>query len=321
MLCLGVLVSGAWLAAPRRRDVAPADRPPGAEAWTPSGGVGRVVFDSDRGGTFGLYSMRPDGSDVRPLVDGPLAEIYPDPSPDGRWIVYAKAGSAGKGAESEVWLCRRDGSSPRRLAENGTFPTFSADGQTVYFERDRRRVMAVGADGKGEREIFPAGHEGFAGRALVKPRISPDGRWVAAVSDKGGRWNTWAVELASGRAVHVGAGCEPAWFPDSRRIAWVRERGARQGTGIFVFDRETATARELQDAGPPLGHEYFPTVSRDGRYLLWGACPEGQHAHDDSAYQVFIRELDSGRFARLTVDGADNRWPKILPDVEAKRVQ
>jgi Tol biopolymer transport system component len=280
----------------------------------PRGVAGRVLFDSDRGGTFGLYTMKPDGTDARCLLDGPMAEIYPDPSPDGRWIAFAKATSAGKGAVSEVWICRSDGSGARRLSGDGTFPTFSGDGKTVYFERDRKKVMAVGVDGGGEREIFPAGRPAFARYAVVKPRVSPDGRWVAAISDRGGRWNTWAAELASGRETHVGAGCEPAWFPDSRRVAWVRKQGVRQGSGLFVKDVLTGATEELQDAGPPLGHEYFPTVSRDGRFLLWSACPEGQHGHEGSDYQVFIRDLAGGGAVRLTYDAANNRWPKILPD-------
>jgi len=273
---------------------------------------GRVVFGSNRGRGFGIFSMKADGSDIRVLVDSDVSDIYPDPSPDGRWIAFAKAKSPHRLAPSEIWICSRDGTGARKVADDGTFPTFSADGGTIYFERGRNTVMAVDTDGTGEREVFPGKHKGFSGHKVVKPRVSPDGKWVAFISDRKGRWNTWAVKLSSGEAVHVGHGCEPAWFPDSRSVTWVKGKPARQGSGLYTYDLETGAISELHDDGPPLGHEYFPTVSRDGRFLLWGACPEGQHDHSTSNYQVFVKDLTKGIVKRLTFDTANNRWPKIL---------
>jgi Tol biopolymer transport system component len=274
---------------------------------------GRILFDSNRGGSFGIFSMNADGSDTRVVVDGERAEIYPDPSPDGRWIAFARALSPHRLAPSEVWVCRPDGSEARRVAENGTFPTFSSDGRTLYFERERKRVMAIGLGGGREREVFPCGHKDFVGHRVVKPRVSPDGTRVAFISSRGGGWNTWIADLETGRAFHVGEGCEPVWFPDGRRLVWVKAKGVRQGSGLYVRDLENDTVEDVQDDGPPLGHEYFPSISGDGRFLLWAACPEGQHAHATSNYQIFVRDLVSGRVARLTTDTANNRWPKILP--------
>jgi len=280
---------------------------------------GLIVFDSNRGGTFGIFGMRPDGSDIRPIVDSGMTEIYPDPSPDGRWIAFARAKSPHRLAPSQVLVCRPDGSHERILSEDGTFPTFSSDGKTVYFERNRRIVMAVGIDGGDEREIFPGENESFGNYRAVKPRVSPDGSAVAFISDKKGRWNSWMVELASGNALHLGKGCEPAWFPGGKRLVWVKGSGTRQGSGMYAFDRKTGKSAEFHDDGPPFGHEYFPTLSRDGRLLLWGACPEGQHAHETSNYQLFAKDLAKGTVSRLTCDPFCNRWPKILaPEVNTE---
>lgn len=295
---------------------AAADGPPDPAALRAATAAmrGRIVFDSSRGNGFGVFSMRPDGTDIRALFDAETSDIFPDPSPDGRLIVFARAMSPHRNAPSAVWICRRDGSGAKKLADDGTFPTFAADGRTVYFERNRKKVMAADVEGRNEREVFPGADQAFASHAVVKPRVSPDGRFAAFISDRKGRWNTWVAELGTAEAMHLGAGCEPAWFPDSRRVAWVRERGARQGAGLFVRDPRGGEASELHDAGPPLGHEYFPTVSRDGRFLLWSACPEGQHAHESANYQIFAKDLASGAVARLTRDAYCNRWPKLLPD-------
>ncbi|NQT92359.1 MAG: flippase-like domain-containing protein [Lentisphaerae bacterium] len=272
-----------------------------------------VVFDSNRGGTFGIHILSKKDGVIRTVCDTAMTEIYPDPSPDGALIVFARAKSPHRLAPSEIWVCGIDGSGERKVADNGTFPTFGRGGDTVYFERDRRKVMAVDLDGSNERQVFPRGGEEFARHRIVKPRVSPDGRWVAFISDRKGAWNTWIGDLETGESRHVAHGCEPAWFPGSTRLAWIRQEGVRQGAGIFAWDLQSGKTRELHDAGPPLGHEYFPTVSADGRFLLWGACPEGQHAHETSSYQLFIKDLTSGEVTRLTDDSANSRWPKLLP--------
>ncbi len=285
----------------------------------PSACVGqRILFDSNRGGTFGIYTMNSDGSDVQAVIDTEKEDMFPDASPDGRWIVFARLDSTKEESRSDVWICRPDGSDARRLAKDGTFPSFSADGSEVYFERGRRKVMAVTVKRGKVREVYPGRRKDFKGYQIVKPRVSPDGKWVAFISDRGENWNTWVVELGSGDAKHVSKGCEPAWFPDSRRLAWVLGGKTKQKAGLFMWDRETDEAEELQDDGPPFGHEYFPNVSRDGRFLLWGACPEGQHDHADSNYQIFVKELDGGRPRRITEDSYCNRWPSLLPGGQSR---
>ncbi len=62
--------------------------PDGWPTWTPDGR--RIVFASRRDGPFSLYSMKPDGSDVRRLTfpDAPLSDARPSVSPDGRRILF-----------------------------------------------------------------------------------------------------------------------------------------------------------------------------------------------------------------------------------------
>ncbi len=273
----------------------------------------RILFDSNRSGTFGIFSMASDGSDIQSIYDSEQSDIYPDPSPDGKWIVFARAMSPSRNSPSDIWICRRDGSDARKVAQDGTFPTFSGDGVTVYFERNRCLVMAVDADGSNEREVFPCSRKGFEKYKIVKPRVSPDGRWVAFISNKGEGWNSWAVELENGKAVHVGDGCEPSWFPDSAHIIWIRERETKERTGIFRYDMSNDSKEVFHDSAAPWGHEYFSGISPDGRFLLWSACPPKQHDHETSNYQIFAKNLGNGKVARVTFDGYNNRWPKVLP--------
>jgi TolB protein len=60
----------------------------GWPTWTPDGA--RIVYASRRDGPFALYSMRPDGSDVRRITSPPsgFADGRPSVSPDGRRVVF-----------------------------------------------------------------------------------------------------------------------------------------------------------------------------------------------------------------------------------------
>lgn len=60
----------------------------GWPTWTPDGK--RIVYASQRSGPFALYSMRPDGSDVRRITSPqvPFFDARPSVSPDGRRIVF-----------------------------------------------------------------------------------------------------------------------------------------------------------------------------------------------------------------------------------------
>ncbi|MCB0360298.1 MAG: PD40 domain-containing protein [Bdellovibrionales bacterium] len=273
---------------------------------------GRLLFDSNRSGTFAIYTMDIGDAEPTVLVDTPEHDMYPDPSPDGSLIVFARAESTARTAKSSIWLVQADGSNIRKLADNGTFPTFSKDGQTVYFERDRKRVMSVPTSGGTPQEIFPAQFAAFGNYDVIKPRVSPDGTSVAFISDRNGRWNAWIASLEDGTLEHIDEGCEPAWFSTGKHLGWIRTKNTKERSGLYKFERGTRAVEELQDAPPPRGHEYFPSIVASDRFLLFASCREGEHSHIDANYQIFVKDLQSNTVTRITFDPFTNRWPKLL---------
>ncbi len=76
----------------------------------------------------------------------------------------------------------------------------------------------VGLDGSGARNVSlsPASNDGL-------PTFSPDGQWVAFVSDRGGEWAVWAVPPVGGPAMHLFR--LPAWPPwGEGELDWTNER-------------------------------------------------------------------------------------------------
>ncbi len=276
---------------------------------------GRILFDSNRSGTFGIYSINANGTKLQPVIDDPdWHEMYPDLSPNGKLVVFSRAKTTSKLAPSEIWLVKINGANPRRVVLNGTYPTFSADGKTIYFERKRKKVMAIDVYGGNEREIFPAKNETFKKYQVVKPRVSFDGRRVAFTSDRKGHWNAWYADLESGRAFHISGGCEPVFYTDSKRLAWVNNDRdmVKDRCGIYTYNTANGSFKILADAGPPRGHEYGPTLAVNDRYLLYFVCRPGEHSHLTANYQIFVKDLKMKTRTRITFDPYTNRWPKLI---------
>jgi uncharacterized membrane protein YbhN (UPF0104 family) len=279
---------------------------------------GRISFDSNRSGTFGVYLLNPQG-EISTVVDDPSwHEVLPSPSPNGDWIVFARAKSADRNSVSDIWRVRPDGTALSRVAVNGTAPVFSSDGGAIYFERERRKVMTVPLEGGAEHEVFPGPRaDQFGTFLVVKPRISSDVTKIAFTTDKEERWSAFIANLVTGEFRKIGSGCEPTFRPGTDEIAWVQERGALERSGIFLFS--DGAKKVLEDSDAPWGHEYFPTFSPSGAVLLFAASPPKQHDHSSAHYQLFGKDLHSGERVRLTFDGFTNRWPRVLPYLLEKK--
>jgi TolB protein len=85
-----------------------------APDWSPSGA--RIVFSrTGPGGNADLYTMRPDGGDVRRLGGDPaLDDVFAKWTGDGRVLFQTFAGFDGTPPES-IWIIDRDGTDRRRL--------------------------------------------------------------------------------------------------------------------------------------------------------------------------------------------------------------
>lgn len=272
-----------------------------------------VVFDSNRSGTFGIYRVAGPDHKLTKIVDTAQHDMYPAVSPDGQWIAFARTKELeDRDAYSEVFLIKPDGTGERLLIKDATFPSFTEDGRYLIVERRRRAVLRVSlADGSAQ-EIFPKGHPKFQRRFIVKPLLSPDGSKIAFTSNLPDRWNAWFVDLKSGDAQHIGHGCEPSWAGGSDRVAWVQRGRLQGGSGINVMDAKTKSRSSLVDFPHPHGYEYFPHVSADGKFVVYAAAREGEHSHYDSNYQIFVKDLSTGKRMRLTEDEHTNRWPRFI---------
>lgn len=194
-------------------------------------------------------------------------------TPDGRYITYRKTSEQ---AQSLYWK-RADGTgSEERLTtglRDGT-SSWSPDGQILGFydtldaagSTDRNIWLLPLAD----RKPRPFLQTPFNEAALM---FSPDGRWVAYVSDESGRNEVYVLPFPGPGGkwqISVNGGGDPVWARNGRELFYLN------GTEMMAVDIETnptfraGTPRRLFDGGFITGVGRVPVydVAADGRFLM-----------------------------------------------------
>ena len=144
--------------------------------WSPDGN--RLVFESTLSGTYSIYSIRADGSDLRRLTPDSANNEQASWSPDGKRIVF----SSDRAGHSDLYLMNADGSNQTRLTatKGGGYygSSFSPDGKWIAFQgrpdntEVRDRVYVVASDGSGLMQVSDSSY-GAEG-----PRWSDGGRTI-----------------------------------------------------------------------------------------------------------------------------------------------
>ena len=205
--------------------------------FSPDGSA--IAFASDRDGDWSIYLMNPDGTNVRPALDGDAGtdELHPSFTPDGLGLVFSSNRADGNW---DIYTATIGSSQWTRLTTHPAvdrFPTVSADGRTIAFRSERdgnSEVYLMDADGSNLRRVTddPA-FDGY-------PSMIPDGSGVVFVSNRSGKWNVYVADLTGGGLTALEQ--REDWEMNFPRLSddgrWLVYAGGRIGSTLDIYLRE-----------------------------------------------------------------------------------
>jgi imidazolonepropionase-like amidohydrolase/Tol biopolymer transport system component len=184
--------------------------------------------------------------------------------------------------------------------ETGTWMNLdlSPDGATIVFDLLGDLYLLPRAGGTAKPLT-----EGMAWD--MQPRFSPDGRFIAFTSDRGGGDNIWVIPAdGSGEARPVSDEdfrllSAPAWSPDGEYIVARKHFTSRRSIGageMWLYHRSGGKGMQLTNKRTEQKDAGEPVFSPDGRYLYFSEdlTPGGVFAYnkDPNAEIYIIQRLD-----------------------------
>ncbi len=235
-------------------------------------------------------------------------------SPDGKQaaVNWNKSGSW------EIWLVSLAASQagatrPKKItggSESKTAPRFSPDGSKLAFLQDCEGDenfdvhiydLATGETRNAMPDTPDALYDNYS--------WSPDGRHIALISNRGGRFAVHTLDVTTGdlrRAIdHPYSDVDAAWSPDGRHIALTANTQG-QDTNIFVIPAIGGDPRVLSNESGPMDAS-SPRWSPDSKRLAFVSYARGNA-------DLGVWELESNKVDWVATEKWDEEHPAWSPD-------
>ncbi len=277
---------------------------------------GFVIWSSNRFGNHDLVMLTLPELELTHLTTDPHTEYFPRISPDGGKVLFCRSQEPWVSQRNkfawDTWILDLATGTTRLLAENANTPTWSADGEKVYFLRQASQFVEYTLANQKEIVVFETGENHSLNDSIqLETPVRSDAKQALAVTLRGGARGTFIINKDKSLQ-QVGRGCQVNWSPDSSFLYLVDHQKAG-GNAFFRVDPETLEKKLWFDAPGAYSHEYFPKISNTGDMLVFSASTGG-HEHDRADYEIFLWPIGTpmGNTARLSFHTGNDNWPDIF---------
>ncbi|GJQ60886.1 MAG: hypothetical protein D8M57_18520 [Candidatus Scalindua sp. AMX11] len=266
---------------------------------------GSIVFSSFASGNWEIWSVKPDGTDLKQLTNTPREEHSPAVSPDGKEIVYLDN-------KRSLQIMNLDGSQVREIPlPNGIYaqPAWSPDGNEIAFVKftvvptDESEIWILKREGRdwGEPErvsIHPP--------MRLYPSFSPDGSQLVyaelrkdrllgvieeiGILDRGGNCFKKITEDLSDSF-------DPVWSPLGDKIVYTSNKKGNYDIWVMTLNDQKDT-QLTTDAS----YDGEPTWSSDGNEIAFVSTRSGNK-------EIWVVSVDRGRLQQVTNMGKSCKDP------------
>ncbi|MFZ4985354.1 MAG: TolB family protein [Blastocatellia bacterium] len=268
-------------------------------AQIPANEESYAVFVSQRNGSSQLFILDLNSRQISQLTDTGRGHYDPMAATGGSSLVFSSRQGAGfelyRADLGMAWRSRRPGLvGVNRLTVNvmdEVSPSLTADGSTVVFHSGLG-IETMSSTGSNRRVVLPKTE-----RAIdISPIVSPDGKMVAFISNRGdvenARYDVWLLSRETSELRQLTRGAEAlgglSWSGDSKRIAFTTMATSTRMMGIGLAEVEGSTFRILTEQ-----NDSNPSLSTRGDRMLFVSSRDGDQ-------EVYLLNLNGGRAERLT---------------------
>ncbi len=159
------------------------------------------------------------------------------------------------------------------------------------------------------KDGFPRNLTRTAGTAEKDPAWSPDGRWIAYLSDATGEYELYITQsdgkgetkqlTRGGKVIKV----NPSWSPDSRKIVF----GDKTGYVLMLHDLDTGKTTEIDR--DPLGGDFNVGWAPDSRFFAYA-----RSTGNFTTNALFIYSFLDGKSRQVTADMFGEGRPVFGPE-------
>jgi len=209
-------------------------------AWSPDGQwLAYVSFEKKMAA---VYVQRVSTGERRQVSARAGVNGAPSFSPDGKRLALTLSGSSGN---LDIYVLDLATQNLVRITQDpaiDTEPVWAPDGQTLYYTSDRgggAQIYAspVQPNARPRRVTFGTPY-------AATPRVSPDGRMLAVITQEGGAFRVASVDLASGTVTPLTRGSldeSPSFAPNGAVLIYAGREGGQGTLATVSVDGQVST--------------------------------------------------------------------------------